>query len=182
MLEMIETMTGIKSKYGHRWKTGADMGRDVMTELGIEWDEPEEEPPSTNFLLYPALLILAISLIYVIFRDSFHMVLVNYRMKRLHRTQHTSFASIVLQEFVVRLPELDRLFTLWQTWARDVLMQMRDSSSAEKITMMPPPAVASRKDSTAPAQSSLTTTMNNSSSSNNNSNHIRRRRAVKKRS
>lgn len=147
---------------------------------GDELDASTDEVhPMVSLLVYPAWFIFGVVMIYVVLKDSFlsspmqnhhhaskettyhhgarrsshHHPYHHHHHHNLHHTKVLAVAS----EFVLRLPELDRLWMLWKCWIHDILAQMQENHVSPSPTAVVTASSASALLSATKTLSSTTT-------------------------
>jgi hypothetical protein len=130
VITTIKKLARIKARNGHMWRNGVDMGRDVEEHLQLNSSNADETERSMSILVFLAWFILGFALVYVTLKNWLLevMSMANLRARRHRVNQRQHWASAIVQELFLRLPELDRLRVFWSAWVHEMLLQLQEST------------------------------------------------------
>lgn len=137
IVTVVKEVAVVKAREGHRWTNGREMGRDIMEQLGLLDKNASKEPAWHSLVVYSASTILLGAAAYMLLKDTALWRTSSFRSRRLQRQSPSIYwhaLALLVEDFAVRLPELDRVWAIWQEWVAKVLEQMRETDDSSEAT------------------------------------------------
>jgi hypothetical protein len=119
ILSLFERLGLVKSAHGANWESPTQMGNEILKLLNLYQVSTTK---SSGIVVYLACTILVATIIYLFFKDTIAMQIYRVRRARCRGNSALSPSSIA-EEFLSRLPEMDRVHATCSTWLFDTLLQ-----------------------------------------------------------
>ena len=118
MVKMVEKAARLKILRGDVWKDGLQKEEDLFRALNLTLATSGSEldyPLARAWAVYTAWVIVLLALFYFLFKESLSLHTIHRgRRSRLKASQLNP--AIIAEEILLRTPELDNVFDLWNTW------------------------------------------------------------------